>query len=75
VWSELKEDEMWFREYRDYRIDRPLIKEKVEPGKGIIGCEMHDLNGWGLNHHKTGKRKKSLWSRLMTYWFNKRNHS
>lgn len=66
---------MWFKEYRDYPIDRPLIKEKVEPGKGIIGCEMHDLNGWGLNHHLPGKRKKSVWSRLMTHLFKKRTPS
>lgn len=39
---------MWFKHYRDYPIDQPLIKEPVEAGHGIIGCEMHDLNGWGL---------------------------
>lgn len=65
---------MWFKEYRDYPTDRPLIKEQVEPGQGIIGCEMHDLNGWGLNQHKTRKKKKkSLWSRLMRYLFRKRD--
>lgn len=38
---------MWFKEYRDYPIDTPLIKYKVEPGHGIVGCEMHEINGWG----------------------------
>ncbi len=49
---------MWFKEYRDYKVDTPLIKEQIEPGRGIIGCEMHDLNGWGdeIHHHrKSGK--------------------
>jgi hypothetical protein len=54
---------MWFKEYRDYPIDRPLIKYPVEPGKGIIGCEMHEINGWGNDLHvprskpKKGKKK------------------
>ncbi|MBA2369059.1 MAG: hypothetical protein H0V82_08570 [Candidatus Protochlamydia sp.] len=43
---------MWFKKYRDYKIDKPLIKEQVRPGNGIIGCEMHDLNGWGTEHHQ-----------------------
>jgi hypothetical protein len=50
---------MWFKEYRDYKTDTPLIKERVEPGHGIIGCEMHDLNGWGNEIHQPRKRKKS----------------
>lgn len=40
---------MWFKEYRDYPIDTPLIQKRVESGHGIIGCEMHELNGWGLS--------------------------
>ena len=50
---------MWFKHYRDYKIDRPLIKEEVEPSHGIIGCEMHDLNGWGTQHHISHHRWKS----------------
>lgn len=42
---------MWPKEYKDYPIDEPLIKCKVEPGKGIIGCEMHEINGWGIARH------------------------
>ena len=59
---------MWLKKYRDYPPDHPLIKEQVEPGHGIIGCEMHDLNGWGLSHHRAPK-KSSLWRRLITYLF------
>lgn len=42
---------MWPKAYRDYQRDRSLIKYQVTPGKGIIGCEMHDLNGWGSTWH------------------------
>ncbi len=38
---------MWPKEYRDYRRDAPLKKEVVEPSHGIIGAEMHEINGWG----------------------------
>jgi hypothetical protein len=38
---------MWPKFYRDYEIDKPVIKYQVQPGRGIVGCEMHDLNGWG----------------------------
>lgn len=60
---------MWFKHYRDYPIDRPLIKEQVESGKGIIGCEMHDLNGWGNALHQMKPRKKGLWAKLMHLLF------
>ncbi len=42
---------MWPKFYRDYPEDKPLVKQSVESGKGIIGCEMHELNGWGMTHH------------------------
>lgn len=42
---------MWPKSYRDYKIDQDLIKNKVEPSRGIVGCEMHDLNGWGNTLH------------------------
>lgn len=43
---------MWFRRYKDYEIDQPLIKDQVSSGNGIIGCEMHELNGWGDTIHR-----------------------
>ena len=44
---------MWPKKYRDYPVDTPLVQQKVEPGRGICGCEMHDLNGWGNTLHKS----------------------
>lgn len=38
---------MWPKFYRDYKVDKALKQYQVESGKGIVGCEMHDLNGWG----------------------------
>ncbi len=49
---------MWPKEYRDYPKDTPLVKERITTGKGLIGCEMHDLNGWGNSLHIPKKRKK-----------------
>ncbi|MCE5315892.1 MAG: hypothetical protein LLG04_00835 [Parachlamydia sp.] len=61
---------MWHKEYRDYPTDSPLIKNQVGPSKGIIGCEMHDLNGWGNNLHIPLKsHKKGLISTLLERFF------
>lgn len=65
---------MWFKQYRDYPIDRPLIKETVEPGHGIIGCEMHDLNGWGTNLHQLKSHKKGIWRMMISYLFKEKSH-
>ncbi len=42
---------MWHKEYKDYPLDTPLKQRKAEPGRGIIGCEMSELNGWGTTLH------------------------
>lgn len=55
---------MWPKKYKDYPVDEPLKKESVEPGNGIIGVEMHDINGWGEEHHRPAKRKHGLLARL-----------
>lgn len=60
---------MWFKEYRDYKTDQSLVKYTVEPGHGIIGCEMHDLNGWGNTLHMDKKRKKGFFSSLLSSLF------
>lgn len=60
---------MWFKEYRDYKTDTPLIKEQVESGRGIIGCEMHDLNGWGNEIHQPKKRKKKSLTICLSHLF------
>lgn len=57
---------MWFREYRDYPIDTPIIKEPVEPGKGIIGCQMHEINGWGNTIDFSPQKKRK--SRIGTFF-------
>lgn len=46
---------MWPKDYKDYPKDSSLIKEKVDSGKGIIGCEMHESNGWGNSFHNNLK--------------------
>jgi hypothetical protein len=60
---------MWFKEYRDYPNDKPLIKEKVEPLRGIIGCEMHELNGFGTHLHHKRPHRKGLLAILLSYLF------
>jgi len=49
---------MWPKKYKDYSVDQPLIKYPVETGKGIIGCEMHEINGWGNSLHVPVKKQK-----------------
>jgi hypothetical protein len=51
---------MWQREYKDYKKDQPLIKQTVESGKGIIGCEMHEIFGWGNTLQKPPVKKKGV---------------
>lgn len=51
---------MWPKKYQDYLEDTPLVKQQVEPGKGIIGCEMHDINGWGHEFHVHHRKKSGL---------------
>ena len=61
---------MWHKEYRDYPIDTPLIKHQVQPGHGIIGCEMHEINGWGSEHHiPLQTSHKGLIATLITRFF------
>lgn len=43
---------MWHNTYKDYSHDAELKKAKVHPGKGIIGCEMHEINGWSESYHQ-----------------------
>lgn len=49
---------MWPKNYKDYPADSPLRKSQVQAGKGIIGSEMHDLNGWSNEIHQYKPRKK-----------------
>lgn len=57
---------MWPKSYRDYPVDKPLKKWQIESGKGIQGCEMHELNGWGAEYHHA--KPKSSKKKLLTTW-------
>lgn len=41
---------MWDYIYKKRPKDNPLRSQSVESGKGIVGCEMKELNGWGEVH-------------------------
>ncbi|MEC7838871.1 MAG: hypothetical protein VX777_02390 [Chlamydiota bacterium] len=60
---------MWPKEYKDYPKDSPLKKERVSTGKGIIGCEMHEHNGWGETSHRPKPRKRGLVYSLLNALF------
>lgn len=64
---------MWPKRYKDYPVDKPMVQQTVEPGKGIMGCEMHEINGWGNEIHHPKKRKPGLITRLLTSLFRKKN--
>ena len=60
---------MWLREYRDYKTDEPMIKQTIEPGRGIFGCEMHEINGWGNTLQCPKKKKKGFLASLVVVLF------
>lgn len=64
---------MWPKNYKDYPIDEPLVREQIQTGKGIIGCEMHDLNGWGdLIHRPRYRPHRGLFATLLQTIFYKK---
>ena len=65
---------MWDKEYRDYRRDQPLVKERIETGKNFSGCEMHELNGWGntLQHPKKQKKRGLIATLLINLFSSKK---
>ena len=58
---------MWPKSYKDYPKDTPLVKNRVGPGKGIIGCEMSEPNGWGDSLHEP-QRKTPSHGLFATFW-------
>jgi len=56
---------MWEQEYQDYPPDARLRKHRVETGRGIVGCEMNDIQGWGLTHPPPQRKKRGALSTLM----------
>ncbi len=63
---------MWLKRYRDYKPDASLVKHPVEPGKGICGCEMHEINGWGLSLDQPKKAERGFLGSLLVYLFRSR---
>lgn len=59
---------MWHREYRDYKTDEPLVQQQVHSGQ-IIGCEMHEINGWGNTKQHPKKKKRGLIASLLIHLF------
>lgn len=49
---------MWPKNYRDYPVDTSLKHSQVKPGQGIVGCEMHEINGWGEERHVYKRKEK-----------------
>ena len=62
---------MWDREYRDYKPDEPLRKQNLESGRGIVGCEMHEIFGWGSRLHTPCPPEKGFLAVLLNRWFGK----
>jgi hypothetical protein len=60
---------MWFSDYQDVPNDGEFKKEKVEPGKGIIGCEMHERCGYQLDLHKDPPRKPGIIAAFLAWIF------
>lgn len=58
---------MWPKNYKDYPVDTPLKKEQLKPGKGLVGAEMHDLNGWGTEIHCYLPKPKGRIRRFFDY--------
>lgn len=65
---------MWPKNYKDYPKDTPLKKNRVEPMNGLVGCEMHESNGWGESYHVFRKKKKGLISKLLDKFAAKEEH-
>lgn len=59
---------MWTRKYKDYPTDRALKQQRVETGKGIVGCEMHENFGWGHTYDLPKKRKAGFFTKLLRKW-------
>lgn len=62
---------MWRNTYKDYKPDESWVKEQVEPGKGIVGCEMHELNGWGNQLHRPQKKQEGWLRTFLNLLFKK----
>lgn len=67
---------MWYREYKDYPPDTRLIQNPLISGSELVGCEMHERNGWGDTHHipiRNTYRRKGWLERLFLKFFRAKN--
>jgi hypothetical protein len=60
---------MWKNTYKDYKPNTQFVQQKVESGKGLIGCEMNELNGWGENRSISRPKKKGILRLLLSFIF------
>ncbi len=60
---------MWDYHYKKRPKDAPLSSQKVEAGKGIVGCEMHELHGWGAKQHSSPQPERGLLRALCAWLF------
>jgi hypothetical protein len=60
---------MWKNTYKDYKPNEQWVQQTVEPGKGVIGCEMHELNGWGEKQHTPRTKKKGVLRLFLRFVF------
>jgi hypothetical protein len=70
---------MWKYHYKDHPNDLDAQKSRVEAGKGIIGCEMHEVFGWQDSHYLEEKRKLGLLRKMLLFFkgtlaFSKNEH-
>jgi hypothetical protein len=64
---------MWPKRYKDYPPDDPLIQNPVYPDAGIVGCEMHERNGWDTAcHQKPPQKQRKSWMQRFKNVFRKR---
>jgi hypothetical protein len=66
---------MWWKAFRDYPPHQSVKQQQVEAGRGIVGCEMHDLNGWGEEYHHPAPTKKGWFTSVCDYLFGTKSES
>jgi hypothetical protein len=60
---------MWHNTYEDHPVDELLSKENPETGKGLIGCQMKEINGWGEAQHVKKHPPSGMLKALIDFCF------
>ncbi len=63
---------MWQNLYSDYPQDTQTKNLHVEIGKGIVGCEMHEIAGWGEAHHPDPSDSPGMLSQFISRFSKKK---